>query len=82
MSTTVETSEEWANELNDLGFGGVTEDVSLLHKEDLGNVADDDDELEAPNKKRKAAQEDVEPKKAPKTESKKTASAAEAALSK
>ena len=71
MSTTVETSEEWANELKELDFGGVTEDLSHMQKEDLGIVdedADAEDEPEVPNKKRKAAQEleDEDAKKAPK----------------
>ena len=60
MSATNETSEEWANDLNELDFGGVTADLGHMQKEDLGIVVEDadaEDEPEAPNKKRKATQE-------------------------
>ena len=71
MSATNETSEEWANDLNELDFGGVTADLGHMQKEDLGIVVEDadaEDEPEAPNKKRKATQdlEDEDAKKAPK----------------
>jgi hypothetical protein len=83
MSATHETSEEWANDLKDLNFGGVTEDLSNMQQEDLGiprldEDADAEDEPEVPNKKRKAAHdlEDEDAKKAPKTEAKKAETAA------